>query len=141
MMEVEGGGMKMHMIVVVLVSMGTSLYGYHKFRCMDCLLSSQDGIERTFVATPSFRLDKAAYVMVDNRGMITSYVYLSALDKHAIAKKLHEYKPGTPITQDLINACKRPAWRRKQVVGLVLQDFKSMKPEATVDDVLKALKL
>lgn len=135
--------MKMYVMILGMITMGTSLYGYHKFRCMDCLLGSQDNKTSTiqFVATPSFRLDKASYVMVDNKGIITSYVYLSALDKRAIAKQLHAYKRDTLITHDLINACKRPAWRRKHVVGLVLQDFKAMKPSATVDDVLTALQL
>ncbi|MFI5332555.1 MAG: hypothetical protein ACHQVS_00470 [Candidatus Babeliales bacterium] len=130
----------MKMGVIALCIMSTSLYGYHKFRCMDCLLDNKTSSIQ-FVATPSFSIAKASYVMVDNRGVTTSYVYLSALDKRAIVKQLRAYNTETPITQDLINACKRPAWRRKQVVGLVLQDFKSMKPTATVGDVLAALQL
>lgn len=106
---------------------------------MDCLLTPQG--DAPFVATPSFSLEKASYIMVDDHGIITSYVYLSPLDKRAIKKQLSSYKPGTLITQDLINECKYPAWRRKHVVGLVLQDFKTMKPTATVDNVLKALQL
>lgn len=131
--------MKRYMVALSVLGIAPSVVGYQKFRCMDCLLTSQE--QSSFVATPSFSLKKASYVMVDSHGITTSYVSLSVCDRGKIAKELRRYDSKKPITQDLINSYKRPAWRRNHVVGLVLQDFKSMKETATVGDVLKALKL
>lgn len=136
--------MKIYYGVTLFVCMGTSLFGYHKFRCMDCLLTGQEkpsSLGQAFVATPSISVSKAAYVLVDRHGISTSYVYLTALDKRAIAKHLKECDTKTVITNQLIESYIHPSWRRRHVVGLVLQDFRSMKPTATVGDVLRALKV
>lgn len=114
-----------------IIFLAGNAYSYHKFR---------HPVQKSVVHAP-FNLSQSSYTLVDTTGTVASYVQLTASDKKRIKKVLNRFAVSTNVTPDFIKQFVSSSRSRKNIVGLVLQDFTLIKNDTTIGAILASLNL
>lgn len=122
---------KIKILISLALSTWLPLYPYRKFRHIT--------LPRTESLHAPFNLNHASYTLIDTTGTVTSYIHLNGSDRERIYRSLKHYGRSTNVTPEFIKQFASSARSRKNIVGLVLQDFTTMKQDVTIGSILDSL--